>query len=162
MLMNGKNPEPTISIHALCEEGDLERVTLQLISAIFLSTPSARRATYAVSETAEEQLISIHALCEEGDTAGEAMPLHLQISIHALCEEGDRRGLSARRLRRNFYPRPLRGGRPRYLPSSTDAPDISIHALCEEGDEVVVAGLCLQGISIHALCEEGDPPTPMP
>ena len=33
----------------------------------FLSTPSARRATNPVAETAKEQFISIHALREEGD-----------------------------------------------------------------------------------------------
>ena len=57
--------------------------------------------------------ISIHALCEEGDASfatGSAINL---ISIHALCEEGDptiRRG-SVGDVN-NFYPRPLRGGRP--------------------------------------------------
>ena len=59
-----------ISIHALREEGDLERVTLQLISAIFLSTPSARRATKVNRSVNYEQTISIHALREEGDHVG--------------------------------------------------------------------------------------------
>ena len=56
-----------ISIHALREEGDQLVTFYRSASVLFLSTPSARRAT--------------------------------------------RRGLSVRRLRRNFYPRPPRGGR---------------------------------------------------
>ena len=79
-----------ISIHALREEGDILSWCIPNRRAnfnprpprggrpvpsgicvpgvpVFQSTPSARRAT----------------------TAGEAMPLHLQISIHALREEGD-------------------------------------------------------------------------
>ena len=39
-------------------------------------------------------------------------PLH--ISIHALCEEGDQGGAAAGKPVTDFYPRPLRGGRPGY------------------------------------------------
>ncbi len=35
----------TISIHALREEGDCSKLSLSTMSRIFLSTPSARRAT---------------------------------------------------------------------------------------------------------------------
>ena len=35
----------TISIHALCEEGDLRLILCFLCCSRFLSTPSARRAT---------------------------------------------------------------------------------------------------------------------
>ena len=55
----------------------------------FLSTPSARRATF----TSE-----LHGLCGG-------------ISIHALCEEGDARATSTQHPQVHFYPRPLRGGR---------------------------------------------------
>ena len=79
-----------ISIHALCEEGDgsalssyafckiflstpsARRATVQTSSksarpSAFLSTPSARRATPPEAPAASDRLISIHALCEEGD-----------------------------------------------------------------------------------------------
>ena len=80
---------------------------------LFQSTPSARRATHTITVEVSDGKISIHALREESDrfalavclclevdfnprpprgerqTAGEAMPLHLQISIHALREESD-------------------------------------------------------------------------
>ena len=37
---------PEISIHALCEEGDGAGLLLSTCKQLFLSTPSARRATY--------------------------------------------------------------------------------------------------------------------
>ena len=102
---------------------------------LFLSTPSARRATFCGGSGGSGWPISIHALREEGDAYE---PFHLrekiEISIHALREEGDpavhqAEGLlprflstpSARRATRwlcirampslDFYPRPPRGGR---------------------------------------------------
>ena len=83
-----------ISIHALCEEGDLSRLIGTFLISIFLSTPSARRATKIARDRAEEMEISIHALCEEGD------------------------GISSfvASFPFNFYPRPLRGGRLAYVP----------------------------------------------
>ena len=78
-----------ISIHALREEGDFtgnEVVrdsryfyprpprggrpspgTVCLYAVIFLSTPSARRATYELKLLGIDTVISIHALREEGD-----------------------------------------------------------------------------------------------
>ena len=79
-----------ISIHALREEGDIERFCAIIVDFKFLSTPSARRATDVVlhlfnlftdfyprpprggrllpdSTVAVTLLISIHALREEGD-----------------------------------------------------------------------------------------------
>ena len=58
--------------------------------ALFLSTPSARRATAGPARLIDLLGISIHALREEGD--GELLHSagrHV-ISIHALREEGDR------------------------------------------------------------------------
>ena len=62
---------------------------MMTVPLVFLSTPSARRATgrSRIHDHAED--ISIHALCEEGDPRLRQQPLHLLISIHALCEEGD-------------------------------------------------------------------------
>ena len=146
---------------------------------VFLSTPSARRATCNTV-----RLLRM-----------------LFISIHALREEGDRCARLALWMADNFYPRPPRGGRHtasamsqqrrRFLstPSArratvllqrarTETP-ISIHALREEGD--AVGARCpaalqhfyprpprggrrcscdkrasVHHISIHALREEGD------
>ena len=168
-----------ISIRTLRGEGDLRRKSRSNLWSIFLSTPSARRATERPIRQA----------------------LELSISIHALREEGDDRGTAPSGSRRYFYPRPLRGGRQHaacgdhavglflstpsarratfsIMPMSltlqflstpsarratyarrrrADGYVISIHALREEGDR---PGRIRHGpagcISIHALREEGD------
>ena len=101
-----------ISIHALCEEGDLQFRQAYSDAGLFLSTPSARRATARSGHQAAQDEISIHALCEEGD------------AVRILLCAGTL----------NFYPRPLRGGRPCACWEACDTLEISIHALCEEGD----------------------------
>ena len=83
------------------------------ISAVlFLSTPSARRATHRKHRYHPCKCISIHALREEGDRGGGQTKGGGRISIHALREEGDRLGAGGPLLR----------------------VVISIHALREEGD----------------------------
>ena len=145
----------------------------------FLSTPSARRATDGWKAVSDSEGISIHALREEGDTAGEAMPLHLQISIHALREEGDTPAAGRPANSRKFLSTP--SARRATGPQEKGALNglISIHALREEGDFVLPDGWEVDGyfyprpprggrplklgaqvrqvvISIHALREEGD------
>ena len=79
----------SISIHALREEGDELSSALLVTSALFLSTPSARRATGFCLIAHRPIRISIHALREEGDgPQGQGHIVH-RISIHALREEGD-------------------------------------------------------------------------
>ena len=56
---------------------------------LFLSTPSARRATAHAVRLIAAGLISIHALREEGDGPNLFHQLLYRISIHALREEGD-------------------------------------------------------------------------
>ena len=57
-----------ISIHALREEGDLQVAGVRFIAHLFLSTPSARRATRHFCGVDFAAVISIHALREEGDS----------------------------------------------------------------------------------------------
>ena len=146
---------------------------------VFLSTPSARRATALLGLHVLVLGISIHALREEGDGSFRIVAATSRISIHALREEGDFSLAFILQIQLYFYPRPPRGGRPgepvRYRPSV----QISIHALREEGDAASAVttrpttiflstpsarratshieelpDLCV--ISIHALREEGD------
>ena len=101
---------------------------------IFLSTPSARRATpqnhlchqhcaisiHALREEGDLHRgresrnggISIHALREEGDATAKEPDAGGKISIHALREEGDECVGTPCRALQDFYPRPPRGGRP--------------------------------------------------
>ena len=146
---------------------------------LFLSTPSARRATPTIFPYWDCRAISIHALREEGDSA-----------FYIKSTDAS-----------DFYPRPPRGGRPdaffhgvgvqRFLstPSARRATitdravrylqTISIHALREEGDVCAIYDIselisflstpsarratersgpqeAQEAISIHALREEGD------
>ena len=191
-----------ISIHALCEEGDLlphprrqrqqdfyprplrgGRLVMRMIAAwsmLFLSTPSARRATRPQHFQGHPTAISIHALCEEGDygRAGGVLLLDLFLSTPS-ARRATKYFLGQSQQAQDFYPRPLRGGRryPRLIksiiktkflstPSARRATDhnitgsimtlISIHALCEEGDCKGIFWRRYMPISIHALCEEGD------
>ena len=88
-IVRGHHIQHPISIHTLCEEGDLmNRQYNQNIK--FQSTPSVKRATKHGSTTTTRTAISIHTLCEEGDIGVTTTQRMLQsISIHTLCEEGD-------------------------------------------------------------------------
>ena len=101
-----------ISIHALREEGDEEFLAIpsdlydfyprpprggrrfkrrqDVKLTLFLSTPSARRATRQAFQVQKYYEISIHALREEGDQKQQKQRRLKSISIHALREEGDR------------------------------------------------------------------------
>ena len=102
-----------ISIHALREEGDGKLYCGECGRLIFLSTPSARRATRGRAGGAPPEAISIHALREEGDLLRYSLNTKRpEISIHALREEGDHHRAGTFLLVFYFYPRPPRGGRP--------------------------------------------------
>ena len=63
-----------ISIHALREEGDGCHRTQNRSVRLFLSTPSARRATRVAILHSNPIIISIHALREEGDFPAPCSP----------------------------------------------------------------------------------------
>ena len=65
--MRAAGPPREISIHALREEGDDVLPVWCRLWGLFLSTPSARRATVAREALISSAMISIHALREEGD-----------------------------------------------------------------------------------------------
>ena len=124
-----------ISIHALREEGDIHGVSVMLWDSLFLSTPSARRATFRKSTQVQIDDISIHALREEGDTPEGFME---DLAAVFLSTPSARRATQIRHCSRVLY-------------------RISIHALREEGDWPLSHLPDLAGnISIHALREEGD------
>ena len=129
---------PVISIHALREEGDIQKFKALFNAALFLSTPSARRATSLAIKMAE-----------------------IEDNFYPRPPRGGRRCSGQRTSSpiRYFYPRPPRGGRPAIYDGKKLFSAISIHALREEGDG---AKFSLENtalfISIHALREEGDKP----
>ena len=78
-----------ISIHALREEGDPARRQETEGQKIFLSTPSARRATFAPPLSVRHPIfLSTPSARRATDHQRDGIAI-LEISIHALREEGD-------------------------------------------------------------------------
>ena len=168
-----------ISIHALREEGDRDYLTSNrilplflstpsarratqdnqqgVLSAVFLSTPSARRATLSIILPSYQFMISIHALREEGDLV---VLFATRIAPKFLSTPSARRATMPRSTPTSagayFYPRPPRGGRQRFqfiIQSDTvflSTP--SARRATHEPQRLHQRGR----ISIHALREEGD------
>ena len=124
----------TISIHALREEGDYASRSLSLSVILFLSTPSARRATRCHLQSGYRRH-HFYPRPPRGGRPGMTPKLHWTF---------------------DFYPRPPRGGRPCRTTTALVTCGISIHALREEGDAVQAKNSGTYTISIHALREEGD------
>ena len=137
-----------ISIHTLCEEGDMYKAVK--IAALMDFNP--------------------HPLWRGRRCKSYSDCLTVNISIHTLCEEGDGKTYSViERYLENFNPHPLWRGRRRWGPMFSDffwyfnphplwrgrlvtfrtkpvTVTISIHTLCEEGDGVKSAVvLSMQG-----------------
>ena len=162
-----KRTDTGISIHALREEGDGE-LRFALPSywyfyprpprggrhprrsdtpkvTLFLSTPSARRATPASHPTGSAWPEFLSTPSARRATYRKHKEVqHGTISIHALREEGDLESAAGSAGQEDFYPRPPRGGRPGLTawPAVT-AMLISIHALREEGDKLTETRLRL-------------------
>ena len=125
---------------------------------LFLSTPSARRATQPSAADVHRVHISIHALREEGDDQQAEIDSYLE-DFYPRPPRGGRRVPAVHSISGlDFYPRPPRGGRQctissfahlgRFLstpsarratlrkPGRTGHSQISIHALREEGDSI--------------------------
>ena len=130
-----------ISIHALREEGDKDDRLSGNPNQIFLSTPSARRATVTAGVVLLHLQISIHALREEGDgfNAAFGFPVIAFLSTPSARRATGLRS-SPRGGTRNFYPRPPRGGRRETQEVYSNIEEISIHALREEGDRGCASG----------------------
>ena len=128
------------------------------MALVFLSTPSARRATGSCGRFHPWAAYFYPRPPRGGRQSILAeVPQWSDISIHALREEGDPAPVSFPSCSENFYPRPPRGGRPLASLTFLNLKRISIHALREEGDLVVRELLLIvSSISIHALREEGD------
>ena len=79
-----------ISIHALREEGDRWRTIWDYLPKLFLSTPSARRAT-AMHRDSVVRCFDFYPRPPRGGRPvfPEQAVRHEEISIHALREEGD-------------------------------------------------------------------------
>ena len=146
---------------------------------LFLSTPSARRATLAQQTAAAPATISIHALREEGDIATPSAPpqgryfyprpprggrlvvaplppaLEVFLSTPSARRATGRCGRVAG-LHRDFYPRPPRGGRHNAIIGKMEAAKFLSTPSARRATPELGVGVCIYRISIHALREEGD------
>ena len=123
-----------ISIHALREEGDSFSCQPCCRTVLFLSTPSARRATTALFRVGGKTGISIHALREEGDTTWFVRLFQIT----------------------DFYPRPPRGGR-LHAGGVLDELELFLSTpSARRATELLDPAVVHLEISIHALREEGD------
>ena len=123
-----------ISIHALREESDTRAAAEEILAVLFLSTPSARRAT----------------------ATGDYLTLKAEISIHALREESDRRSISYSIFCGRFLSTPSarRATRSDMAQAATiqflSTPSARRATACVHGGRTMLM------ISIHALREESD------
>ena len=102
---------------------------------VFLSTPSARRATLETDEYAAKfQKFLSTPSARRATTDPVRSEFSVPISIHALREEGDYASSPSASGQQYFYPRPPRGGRLTACHRPSPLRPISIHALREEGD----------------------------
>ena len=126
----------------------LTAVTRSWFLCLFLSTPSARRATAAIASVRARFLISIHALREEGDQ--NCVLLHLGGALRFLSTPSARRATSCwpsgagALLKFLSTPSARRATSPVGLFCINDA--ISIHALREEGDSALRLAAMRSGI----------------
>ena len=125
-------------------------------TTIFLSTPSARRATHRTDRRPHDRGISIHALREEGDRHLFGPLADSSISIHALREEGDARSSASPAFQQNFYPRPPRGGRRQREPEPCQRSRFLSTPSARRATKPHKHTPKIIYISIHALREEGD------
>ena len=147
---------------------------------VFLSTPSARRATARATSTQHPQVHFYPRPPRGGrrlDAVVDLRPCEFLSTPSA--RRATRAVIETAQALKNFYPRPPRGGRHTKTAPKKGATRISIHALREEGDGILpdlkgttseflstpsarratgpvpYDGLNI-AISIHALREEGD------
>ena len=151
---------------------------------IFLSTPSARRAT-ACTTASTRPSTDFYPRPPRGGRRGRRSRRspHREISIHALREEGDALRVSSNTASKYFYPRPPRGGRHLVGVNLSSLQDFyprpprggrpgTNQAICQLGYQFLSTPSARRatgvrrldgkahGISIHALREEGDPLSP--
>ena len=104
-------------------------------NVLFLSTPSARRATFfKLMPRGKIKFLSTPSARRATQPYG-CGRICTGISIHALREEGDMSLPRYAPATAYFYPRPPRGGRLVELSGDSEKQKISIHALREEGDK---------------------------
>ena len=168
-----------ISIHALREEGDADKVSSDVAEIIFLSTPSARRATSRASFQLK-YLQDFYPRPPRGGRRGGvrlkdpggvflSTPSARRATPSSSMSTNTRRFLSTpsarratrafrdlKRLEKDFYPRPPRGGRPVLVAFYGSTQEFLSTPSARRATLVFCGAINASRISIHALREEGD------
>ena len=111
-LPGGLGRVPNISIHALCEEGDVVVVVVGSVEMLFLSTPSARRATKSCTATTKSVTNFYPRPLRGGRPNGNTIYDGVEVFLSTPSARRATAEVAApRSSRKDFYPRPLRGGR---------------------------------------------------
>ena len=109
--------------------------SLRISISIFLSTPSARRATQRIRNPVKHPLQFLSTPSARRATCPGCRWAYTPRYFYPRPPRGGRQlSLSLSNRLSNFYPRPPRGGRPYYTWFYPVLQYISIHALREEGD----------------------------
>ena len=125
---------------------------------LFLSTPSARRATL-LGQPSRNLCIFLSTPSARRATTTAAVRMPSNMDFYPRPPRGGRlnHAIIIFPPLSHFYPRPPRGGRLSGHQTGEDGGVISIHALREEGDDMTIpTNRDSNEISIHALREEGD------
>ena len=150
-----------ISIHALREEGDVILMYLLTITSVFLSTPSARRATFVPSRLLWEHFEFLSTPSARRATGFGAQTPSGGYDFYPRPPRGGRPSTPGfATLSYNFYPRPPRGGR---QDSETNGFRIIKFLSTPSARRATTRPprpRRWHSISIHALREEGDPDAP--
>ena len=111
-LVDALDRSSQISIHALREEGDGDKKELRLDAYRFLSTPSARRATYSTGSSLLNTIGFLSTPSARRATPCCYIPRTAWSDFYPRPPRGGRLSSSSMcRYSVNFYPRPPRGGR---------------------------------------------------
>ena len=124
---------------------------------LFLSTPSARRATQSNRQHHQAESISIHALREEGDGRCTCVPT-ASLHFYPRPPRGGRQLAGKHEAaQEHFYPRPPRGGRLPVKPKRRGDVKFLSTPSARRATSRAARLRARNPISIHALREEGDP-----
>ena len=145
-----------ISIHALREEGDGFWAAQRLSTTVFLSTPSARRATpgrltFAISDS----FLSTPSARRATEGSEGNYKYYIFLSTPS-ARRATSYASASKSCEHDFYPRPPRGGRLRVDKDKLDAMQFLSTPSARRATGTVRVHLPGLQISIHALREEGD------
>ena len=106
----------SISIHALREEGDRRAEFVMTAKFLFLSTPSARRATVYADGDMLPDMIFLSTPSARRATLNEGRKIEYELFLSTpSARRATHQAHGHPKRRKNFYPRPPRGGRPGFM-----------------------------------------------